>query len=201
VVPRNFSPEERFEAGVASCEAGSDWFRARDEYFQPLVSADPDKWQERVEPYLQEIQRHELQAGLNSGRVRRLKNRTPAGSEPERFLNLAQHYYETGDVAGAEHTLSALRSLLKDEPKYETVLKMTEALLDDLRGNHFQQPDRDTFLKNVMDRAQRLHDAGNKTAAREIWAGMVELYGTDPGAGRDVELAKKKLNEDKTAGP
>ncbi len=135
----------------------------------------------------------------------RWKTRSATAAEPERVIDLAKHYYESGDVPRAERTLSALLPLLKGDSEQESAYQTVQGLLDDLRGNRSQQrkPNRDILLRAAMERADRLQKSGNSDGAQEIWAGIVELYDSDrdPHVVEHVEVARKKLNEEKTAGP
>jgi len=198
---RELSPQERFDAGVALMrhEAGTDWLRARDDYFEPLVTADPAAWEEKAAPYLAEIERYEARRELK--RPGLLRKKPSAASEPERVLLLARHYYDLGDYPRAERTLVALKALVRDDPRQDDVRHAVDALLEELRGRERLDPDRAAFLQASLDRAQKLADEGRPSEARAIWTSIIELYGSDPDAAREVEMARNRLNKEATAGP
>jgi serine/threonine-protein kinase len=195
------TPEQRFEAGVALMqeEESSDWLKARDEYFLPLIEANAEEWQPRVDDYLARIEKYELRKSFRGGAAKRLSKRAAPASEPERFLGLARSYYEAGDVGRAERTLAALSQMLQGDPKFDNVRQLADELLNEI---HTRPPaESDQFLKETMTRAQSFWDEGKKSEAKAIWTSVVALYDGDPRAAADVEIAKKRLNEEKTAGP
>lgn len=198
----NLTPERQFEAGVALMreEEGSDWLKARDDYFLPLVSLNRDEWEPRVAPYLDQIERYELKRSLRNPSLRRAGKLTSATSEPERILNLARSYFESGDVARAERTLLALKRLVESDPKFETVCRLADSLLGELNSG-ISPADRDSFRKESLLRAEALDNEGKKGEARGIWKSIIELYEADPHAAQDVDTARKRLSEEKTAGP
>jgi serine/threonine-protein kinase len=164
----------------------------------PLVEQDSANWQERVDPYLNQIEQYELRRSFRRGPSRSNARRSAPASEPERFLGLARSYYEAGDVTRAEQTLTALSQVLKGDSKFENIQKLADELLTEIRT---RQSPSDEFLKDAMTRAQKLFDEGKKREAKEIWQSIVKLYENDPYAPSDVDDARKKLNEEKTAGP
>eukprot|EP00913_Durusdinium_trenchii_P028311 g26539.t1 len=120
---REIPPEDMYAAGVAIMEqpAGDEWLTARKEYFQPLLEANPEEWEEKVRPHLRQIRIYELEKRL-APRKRGPKGSTP-DSEAERFVVLAMHYREMGNLAAAVETLDALAALTDGTPSSRTTLR------------------------------------------------------------------------------
>jgi hypothetical protein len=191
--PRTIPPEKRFEQGVALMqeEPSLEWLRARSEYFDPLVAADPETWTERVSPYLRRIELYELTRGSRG--ARRGKG-ADAESEPLRVLWRAQRYRESGDSARAEQTLLALRALLTGAEGEVKTYEFAGPLLEELQRERGDTSDRDRFLADSLDRADRLSADGRTAEAREIWKGIIDLYEDDPGGAAAVARARIALN-------
>jgi predicted Ser/Thr protein kinase/tetratricopeptide (TPR) repeat protein len=187
-------PEERFLAAVALLNRpeGSDWILARDEYLLPLAQADPERWQDKVEPYLKQIEIYELKTELASSRRR--KAVVPRG-EPERLLMLAQNYRDVGDLPRAEHTLMALTTLLSGDSEWESLYNLSRQLLDEVRQLRSESLDHGEFLKSVLARAEALTNDGQREHARELWQSVIDLYADDPSAREFVERARTRLHE------
>jgi hypothetical protein len=111
-------------------------------------------------------------------------------TEVERIVMLARHQHDDGDSAGAEKTLSSFAALLPtDSPERARV----EKLLDDLHARREKHPRDLSFLAEALNRADKLAAEGKTAEAREIWNGVIALYGDDPRAAADVERARRGL--------
>ncbi|MEX1096523.1 MAG: serine/threonine-protein kinase [Planctomycetales bacterium] len=185
------SAEEMYERGTALLQqpAGPEWLRARDEYFLPLLAEDRERWGERVEPHLREIELYELKSGF---RPRGLGRRTEPRNDAERFLRLAQHYREAGDHARAESTLAALEALLAGDDRHANLLALTRQLLADLREQRREGPS-DGLLVSAVARAEALEAERKPDEAAAIWRGIVELYAGDAAAQEQVARARQAL--------
>jgi serine/threonine-protein kinase len=193
--PRTVPPEELFERGVALMkeEPSLEWLRARNEYFTPLVNADPQTWTEKAAPYLKRIELYEATRG---GRGAKRGKGVSADSEPLRVLQMAQRYRESGDSGRAERTLLALRALLTSDEGEVKTYEFVGQLLEELQRERGDTSGRDRFLAESLDRADRLSAEGKQAEAREIWKGIVDLYKDDPGTDEAVTRAKAALNRD-----
>jgi serine/threonine-protein kinase len=191
--PRTIPPEKRFELGVALMqeEPNLEWLRARSEYFAPLVAADPETWADQVAPYLKRIELYDLTRG---GRSARRGKGAVAESEPLRLLQRAQRYRDEGDSARAERTLRALRALLTGNEGEARTYEFAGQLLEELQQERGDTRIRDQFLADALGRADRLSADGRTAEAREIWQGIVDLYGDDPGVEAAVSRATVALN-------
>jgi serine/threonine-protein kinase len=192
--PRQSSPEELFERGKAllAHEPGNDWLRAKNEYLLPLLEIDSENWGDRVKPLLQQVELYELTRPARGGRLAKTE---PAKSEGERLLQLAAHYRQIGDLPRAEKTLTALKAVLAGDENQTNVYEMTGRLLDEVRGQLRQADDRDGLMSAALERAAERDRNGATAEAREIWSGLVELYGEDPSAAPLVEQAREGLEK------
>ncbi len=191
---RQPSPEERFERATAllAHEPGTDWIRAKNEYLLPLLDNDPDTWDERVKPLLRQIELYELTRPARGGRTAKSE---AAKSEGERLLQLAAHYRQIGDLSRAERTLAALQAILAGDDGQVKLYEMTRNLLEEVRGQISQTDGRDGLIQAALERAAERARNGALAEAREIWSGIVELYGDDPGATAFVQQAREGLDK------
>jgi serine/threonine-protein kinase len=200
--PRRLSPQEQFDRGVALMdshpEPGPEWLRARREFFEPLLAADAATWQDDVAPYLRKIELYELS---RAARGKRAPRSSAPASEAERFLQLALHCRQTGDLARAERTLSALRALLSGDEKQSKMYDYAGALLDELHRERAKSEDRAGLLESSLARATALVDDGKIDQAREIWGGILELYADDPEADDAVRAARAAIEKHTDNGP
>jgi serine/threonine-protein kinase len=194
--PQQRTAEELFDAGKALLqhEPGSDWLRAKNEYLLPLLERDPETWCERVNPLLQQIELYELTRPTRGGRG--AKTEAPK-SEGERLLQLAAHYRQIGDLPRAERTLTALKAILAGDDQQTRLYEMTGRLLEEVHGQLQKTDDRDSLLKAALDRAAERLKNGAPDEAREIWSGIVDLYGDDPGAAEFVRQAREGLEQNR----
>ncbi len=195
---QRLTPEQQqqmFKAGSAVLEQdpGPEWLRARTEYFDPLLKADPDKWQEPVQPLLTQIELYELSRPVRGG-GHRVKPLEPK-SEPERLLQMALQYRQLGDLSRAERMLVALETLLADDPSRARLHEMTTYLLAEIRRQQATGEDRNQLLKAALDRAHAKAQAGAAGEARQILTALIDLYADDAAASNFVAQARDALRE------
>ncbi|MCH7988172.1 MAG: serine/threonine protein kinase [Planctomycetes bacterium] len=192
----DLSAEERFEKGAAlmSQPEGPDWITARDDFFEPLLNSDPDHRKKQVELYLLQIERYEFRRSLKNQTRKRLRRDSPPKGEIERILHLASYHRDAGDVFRASRMLSALGTLIENDPKHRELYQLSKTMLEELRSEQATNPQRDSLLTTAMDRADNLAEEGKITEARKIWESVLELYGDDPGAEELVDRARDALN-------
>jgi serine/threonine-protein kinase len=196
--PHQPTPEEvlaRCEA-VLKQEPGTEWLAVRKD-LHVLLAADREAWGERVEPLLEKIDLYEL---TRSARGARGPKSAAPRSEGERLLQLALHYRQIGDLPRAERTLAALHALLSGDDGQVQLDELATKLLKEVRGQLAGVDDRDRLLQGSLDRAAAKARAGDLKEAREIWKGIVELYGDDPAAAGFVGQAREALDENRDAG-
>lgn len=192
--PNPPSEQQLFDQGTALLEQepGPEWLRAKRDYFDKLLQADPDAWRDRIEPYLQKIERYELARSI------RISRRTPDAAprpEGERLMQLALHYRQIGDLARAERMLSALYALVQGDPEQEKLAALIRQLLDEVREQRAADNDRARLLQSALERAAREAGSGAPAEARVIWNGIIELYGDDARAVEFVKQARDELEK------
>jgi len=190
---REPAAEERFNRAAALLEKdpGPDWLRARDD-LKILLENDPDAWHERVDPLLQKIELYLLTRSVRGGRG---AERELAKSEAERLLQLGLHYRQIGDLARAERTLAALHALLAGDNSQAKLDELATRALEDVRGELGRGDDRGNLIKGALERAAGKTGDGDVAQAREIWHGIIELYGDDPNAAEFVKQAHEGLEK------
>jgi len=183
---------QMFETGAAILEQspGPEWLRARSEYFEPLLAADPDTWREPLAPLLEKIKLYE---SMRPVRSKHGLSQSDPKSEPERLLQLALHYRQIGDAARAEQILTALDAILADDPSRTHLHELTAQLLAETRKQLAAGEDRDQLLNEALARARKLTAEGHVDKARQILTGIVDLYADDASAAEFVKQAREAL--------
>jgi serine/threonine-protein kinase len=185
--------EERFSRASAllAKEPGPDWLRARDD-LKALLEQDPDAWRERVDPLLQQIELYLLTKSAGGGRG---VKRASAKSEAERLLQLGLHYRQIGDLPRAERTLASLHALLAGDESQAKLDELATRALEDVRGQLAGRDDRGSLIQGALERAAGKARDGDVAQAREIWNGIIALYGDDPAAADFVKQANEGLEK------
>jgi len=196
--PHQATPDELFDRGKALLERepGNDWLRAKNEFFIPLLESDPAVWRDRVTPLIQQVELYELTRQVRGARG--TKSEAPK-SEGARLLQLAVHYRQIGDLPRAERTLAALSAVLAGDEEQAKLHELTSRLLEEVRGQPGTADDRDGLIKAALQRAEKLAKDGSLAEAREIWSGIIELYGDDPGTTGFVKQAREALERSRAA--
>lgn len=187
--PKTLSSEERFSMGEKLMQepAGAHWITARDNYFLPLSEADPKTWDARLEDYLDQIEQYEFEKRLAPGKL--LRNRQSPRNDIERFLRLAQHYHDIGDIGRAMTILSSLDAMVAGDPQYSQHQQQIKKQIAELETPPNKTTDSYQLLKSAMTRADQLSQAGEHDRAQQIWNGVIALYDTDPQAAGEVRRA------------
>lgn len=195
------SPEKKLQTAQALLEQpeSAAWLEARDKYLQPLLDSNPDRWRKDVEPLLEKIALYEFKTG--SEPKLQLRKLSVPESEPERFLQLTRHFLRMGDVARAQRTLTALISLLQEQPEYAELRRKSKSWLKELQEKQADKTQRYALVRKSMQRADQLAADGKWNETRELCSGVIELYGSDPDAQEFVARARELLNKQTTAGP
>lgn len=189
---RQLTPEQMFEAGAALMEqdAGTEWLRARREYFDPLVKADPATWQDRVAPFLKQIEFYELTRPARGGKLAAKKT---VASEPERLLQLAVEYERLGDLVRAERILTGLTALLGDDAEQQKMREHAEQLLNQITKQRGENGARNSFVEQSAERARKLTRDGRAADARAVWQAIIAIYADDQQAAAIVSEARAAL--------
>lgn len=192
------SPEERFKLGetLMSQGPGEGWIKAKNEYFDPLIKQDPQKWEPLVTPYLSQVASYveleDLKRDLRKGRLKQDGNRTTE-SEPRRQLLLAMARRDAGDIARAGDIIRSVKMLLEGDPLQTKLYDLCDRLLKDIEIRNSEAPDRLTWIKPAFARAEKLSKEGHDEAAHIIWNSIITLYEQDPAASAYVQQARAEM--------
>jgi serine/threonine-protein kinase len=172
-----------FEHGAAlmNSKDPADWNTAERDYFKPLNANYPDH------PYKEQIARfHEK---IES--ARRLRE-TP--SEAERFFQRGERLRQEGQFVQAKQVWENLIQGFGDVPSEEKwVERSREALAQMEKAAAFKE--RWQPVRQALERAAALRDAGKRAEAEKIWSALESLYRADPWAAgilAEIAQARKK---------
>jgi serine/threonine-protein kinase len=191
--PKSLTPEERYQAGIKLLQqpAGPKWLEAKERYLTPLVEADPQRWSEAVQPFLDQIEAYELETEQAPPRRRgRIRS---ARSEPERMLALIRSDWERGDVAAADAKLTALATLVAADPEAGPMRAVVASWRSALAELQETLPDRRAFVERALDRAESLRET-EPSSARALGRSLLLLYGEDSSVSDLMERARMLAN-------
>mgnify|MGYP002630085775 CR=1 FL=1 len=192
---RELSPQEMFTQAkiILQQPENPEWYTARDKYLLPLLEADPDQWKTNVEPELKKIKTYEIRS--RAGITAKRRSRTGPQNEPQRFITLAQHYMETGNLVQAEIILSALVDVLPEKPDQKEMRDLALQMLNDIREDPRNKAERFIMLTQSMAKADALVNEKNYKEAAAVWKALIVLYEQEQNeqVQKIVNLAKENL--------
>lgn len=203
---RVLSPQEMFEQAeqIMLQPENPEWYTARDKYLLPLLEAHPVEWEASVEPLLNKINTYELRS--KAGMTAKRRSRTGPQNEPQRFISLAQHHLEAGDIAQAKIILSALIDVLNQNVDQKEMRDLALQMLNDLQNNSPINAERFVMLTQSMANADTLVKEKKYKEAAAVWKALIVLYEQDQAATEIITRAKqnlkdlpKRIQADKTA--
>jgi len=124
---------------------------------------------------------------------------TELSSEAERFWHLAKVRRRERDFASEQRLLIALRDVLAGTSDHQAMQKLIENRLVALRHDRHKQVEGFQLARDAMDRAEKLTEQQRWDEASRIVAGVIELYGNEPGATTLIENANKLQKRIETA--
>lgn len=163
---RTSSAEALFAKGEAlMTQPNPDWQRARDDYFTPLMERDAATWQDRVQPWLDQIAVNELDERMSSPRRRRLKNN---GEEPliEAQLRQVRAAWDRGDLLTAKARLDAIQLLWAEDPAAKPPLAVAARWQEELQSTATSSPDASEFLRATQQRINALQQTDPEEATK-----------------------------------
>lgn len=190
--PRDPTPEQLFARGVELMQTGPglNYLQARKDCFEPLLARDRKAWNERVAPFLQQIELYELDRSARRGQR---ESRVAAGiSEPRRLLQHALQLRRNGEVALAMTLLENLERLVQADPESEDLGVVVRQALDDLRSDRQVSAARD-YASTMLARAEQRHLAGDQRGAVDLCAALREVYRDDSTILNAVDQLERKL--------
>jgi len=196
--PREPTPQQLFDRGIALMGqgAGLNYLQARKEYFLPLLDRERDGWQERVSPYLQEIELYELDRSARRGRIE------PADSssqdEPRRLLRHALALRQSGNPAQAARMLASLDRLLSADPSRSDLRPIVGRALDEMNANQQLASARD-YANEMLARVDEHISAGQHAEASALCLALRDLYGDDSAIRAKIEETERRLQPNSEA--
>lgn len=191
---RELSQDEMFNEAelILKQPENPEWFTARDKYLIPLLESDPKRWEQDVRPKLNQIQAYDIRS--KAGMTAKRKMRVGPQDEPQRFIMLAQHYRDAGNLVQAEITLSALVDVLRADKEQKEMYDLALQMLDDLRQNANRTATRYIMLTQSMANADALYQKQKYEEAEAVWKALIVLYGQDPNEKAQELIGKAKQN-------
>jgi serine/threonine protein kinase len=192
---RVLSPQEMFNKSqqIMLQHENPEWYTARDKYLLPLLEAHPVEWETSVEPLLNRINTYELRS--KAGMTAKRRSRTGPQNEPQRFISLAQHYLEAGNISQAETILSALVNVLNQNPEQKEMRDLAIQMLNDLQKNSPINAERFVMLTQSMANADALIKEKKFDEAAAVWKALIVLYDQDQAAQEIILRAKQHLTK------
>lgn len=114
-----------------------------------------------------------------------------SGSEAERFWFLAKVRRRERDFAGEQRILIALRDVVSGVDEHQEMLRQIDDRIAELRQQRRDQAGDFQLARDALDRAGKLIEQKKWDEAASVVAGVVELYGDEPGAHTLIENAMK----------
>ncbi|WP_437187762.1 protein kinase domain-containing protein [Planctomicrobium sp. SH668] len=189
------SQEQMFARGEQLMQQpeGNQWDVAKSEFFDPLMELDSEKWGPKIDPYLADIQMHQIKK-QTLGRHRK-KDPAPK-SEPEAVIRQALDLRKLGKLGEARAKLAAFSLLAAENSELSPYAAIATQLQNELLEE--EVAGRLNFVEQALLRADALLEANDISAATEIWRSVLELYDADPSARKFVEIARQKLASHET---
>lgn len=192
---RELTPEEMLQQAqqIMQQPEGPEWYTARDKYLLPLLDNSNGVNDDEIKKQLNRIQSYELRS--RAGMTAKRKSRSGLQTEPQRFITLAQHYLESGNLMQAEIVLSSLIELLPENSEQNEMRELAIQMRNDLRQDSNRTAQRYIMLTQSMSKAEALLKEKKFAEAAAVWRAIIVLYGQDPAAEKFVKDARKYLEE------
>jgi len=181
--PRAPSEEELFARGqqLMSQGPGLNYLQARREAFEPLLSRNPERWNNAVKPLLDEIELYEVSRKRGLRRREQSDSQTVEplyDSEPRRLIHWATELRKEGNLTRSRQILTDLRNVLATDPEQADLLPLIERLLTELEADLGESARR--FVRRGVDQARALRAKGDDHRAWLVLRSLFNLYQQDP---------------------
>ncbi|MEW4488491.1 serine/threonine-protein kinase [Thalassoglobus sp. JC818] len=174
---QQMSEEDKFTRGVElmSRPEGPVWEAAGRDFFEPLVEADPERWQPEVDVYLRQIEVYRFKKKLLGRDLGKVDVPT---SEPEAIIRQALEMRSRGQLGHSREMLVALRSIVVGDPEHAELAEVLDQMVSEIESEaHEQQFE---FVEKALTRANTLFEKGEVDQALEIWLSVKSLYDQHP---------------------
>ena len=126
-------------------------------------------------------------------------------SDAHRFLHLARSYYNMGDPITAERILLNLSTILDGQEKYKALHIAIQKILSNLKtaskSGKKGEADNFSLAKSSLQQAEKYLKEKQKERAASILLSLITLYDGDSQSAKEVEKAKKILDQLKITYP
>ena len=126
----------------------------------------------------------------------KIKRDLPIKDQGELLHKQAQQYAADGDVAEAIEKYQSMITVLGSDPEFETAVHAAQYQMDLLQSGDIKS-DALMIVQQRLDEADQLYADGKEQEAREIWSGLVELYGDNKHLAPLIDIAESKLGQEK----
>ena len=173
-----------FEKGEAN------WITARDQYLEPLLEKDAEKYAPEVMSMLNKIEVYDIKREFNQ----RAKVKKIEVDDPYRFLKLARTIYAQGDRAQAEGILRALNVILTGSQEYQSLREAVAEILQEFNEDSQLLKNRKLLVSRSLKEAEENWQKNNFGKAREIWRSVQTLYAGETAVADLLEEARAGLD-------
>ena len=167
------------------------WQDAYQMYLEPLLRRFPDgKHAAEALEFRDKVEMHRAERGIET----RLRLGQNPKSEPERLYLQARNFEKFGDMLTAKEQYRSLIELLKDRDQDRSYLNLAKRQLGALESKVGESQDRKQIVNAALKKARKLYFADVKSAAKETWRSIIELYANKPEF--SVEIAEAQAGRD-----
>ncbi len=179
----------RAERFIAQKDVGS-LVHARDRYLLELLERFPNgKHSEWAKEKIEEIAMVEAEQRMMSNRR---FGREPSSEGERQFLE-ANRFEQFGDRVTALDRYRGIVNLLKNEEKEAAFVNLARRQIAQILASPPDADELRRFLQNKLEEADRKFRADEVLAAKQIWEGVVNLYGGNKEMVSLVERAQNRL--------
>jgi serine/threonine-protein kinase len=180
--------------------AGPAWTEAKLYHLKPLME-EGGKWREKAEPMMAMVEDWEKEKEKGERpKSADADEQTPLAemrSEANRLLQKADQQRAQGNTEEAMTTLRAFLAATKNNARFSGDRRRAEAMLDRMTdADSSNSQARDTFIKTVLNRAKDLEKQGKAEDAREMYRGLLTLYGDEQGVEEILQPVRAALADD-----
>tara|TARA_R110002095_G_scaffold138534_1_gene120276 strand:+ start:244190 stop:245923 length:1734 start_codon:yes stop_codon:yes gene_type:complete len=191
---RELTPQEMYNEAelILNQPENPEWYTARDKYLLPLLESPPTNLEEDIKKRLNQINAYDVRS--KAGMTAKHRSRIGQQNESQRFIMLAKHYRETGNLVQAEIILAALVDALNGDTNQIAMRDVAKQMLDELRNNSNRTAKRHVMLTQSMTNADALFQKKKYKEAADVWKALIILYDQDPNEVAQDQIKKAKRN-------
>lgn len=163
--------------------------QAKQGYLLPMLKRFPEgKHAAWAAEQIDQIEMDETLQGLEM----KLKRGLPLTGEVERNFAEALRYQRFGDLASALDRFRGIEKLFASDPQAKPYVGLAKREIAAL-SRETNQTETTRIINDKLREAEALAARGNTDEAKQLWTGVIELYGDRQDLAPLVEIAKSKL--------